>query len=515
MPLKSACPLITPLTRAKAYQHPVKSIRLVETHISWVLLTGDYAYKIKKPVNFGFLDFSTLEKRAFFCHEEIRLNQRFSPDLYLEVVAITGTIDKPQMGGTGDVIDYAVKMRQFPADQTLSELAEQEKLTVDEIDQLSKSVADFHAAIGNATEKSAYGQNADIKHWFDENFTQISPLLIEAKHKEQLQKIQLWGDHEWSNTSELMQLRREQGYVRDCHGDLHLSNITLIDNKVRLFDCIEFNPMFRWIDVISEVAFLMIDLLHYGYANYTHRFLNHYLQVTGDYQSVILLRYYLVYRALVFAKIALLRDAQLPNTDDSNQLRYSSFANLAERYTEATSPKLIITHGFSGSGKSTLSEKLAENIGALQIRSDIERKRLFGHPATNNEPSKLGVGLYTPQITQALYLYLAQCAKTIIQSGFSVIIDASFLKRAQRNLFQQLAIACNAPFIILDVQASNEELCRRIVNRQHDPSEATIEVLHHQLQSAELLSTEEHPYVIAIDTEAENTLETLIVQLRK
>ena len=515
MPQKSAFNLITALTNPEAYQHPVNSVSIIETHISWVLLTGDYAYKIKKPVNFGFLDFSTLEKRKFFCNEEIRLNQRFSPDLYLEVVAITGAFDKPQIGGTGDVIDYAVKMLQFPAGQTLSERAELGQLEIGEIDQLSKSVAGFHHVIEKAAETSDYGQSENIKHWFDENFAHINPLLIDTNHLEQLKKIQLWGNLEWDNKAGLMQIRRQQGYVRECHGDLHLSNITLINNQVRLFDCIEFNPMLRWVDVISEIAFLIIDLLHFGYETYAHRFLNHYLQSTGDYQSIALLRYYLVYRALVCAKVALLRDAQQTTKNDSNRICYNNFANLAESYTKVTSPKLMITHGFSGSGKSTLSQKLAENIDAIQIRSDIERKRLFNHQVPKNEPDKVGAGLYSQEISFELYLYLAQCAKTIIQAGFSVIIDASFLKNDQRNLFRELAVDCNVQFIILDVQASDEELNYRIVHRQNDASEATIEVLNHQLCSAEALTTEELTSVITVDTEAANTFEKLIDQLRK
>jgi len=230
---------------------------LIETHISWLLLTGQYVYKIKKPVNFGFLDFSTLAKRRFCCEEELRLNRRLAADLYLEVVPITGTAQHPQIGGSGKAIEYAVKMIRFPAGQLLSEQAERGLLSADAIDQLADIVADFHQTGEQTDENSAYGDSANINHWFIENFDHIRPLLVDDDQKRQLQRIQHWGDNEWRKLSGLMQQRRQQGYVRECHGDLHLGNITLINGKVTLFDCIEFNPLLRWIDVISEVAFFI------------------------------------------------------------------------------------------------------------------------------------------------------------------------------------------------------------------------------------------------------------------
>ena len=505
--------LIKALCESSAYEHEVASVSLVETHISWVLLTGQYAYKIKKPVNFGFVDFSTLQKRRFFCHEELRLNRRLAADLYLEIVPITGQPDHPKVGGTGEAIEYAVKMAQFPAGYTLNERAERGLLGVDEIDQIVRIVADFHETIEKASEESPYGDSEDIKHWFVENFDHIRPLLDDDHHKQQLQTIQTWGNDEWSKKSGLMQLRRQRGYVRECHGDLHLGNMTLINGKVTLFDCIEFNPMLRWIDVISEVAFLFIDLLHFNYDRYAHRFLNQYLQRTGDYQGLALFRYYLVYRALVRAKVSLLRMAQLPNDDAvCKQARsdYTVYANLAERYIKDDQPILIITHGFSGSGKSTLASQLAEKIGALQIRSDIERKRLFGYRAQEHSGSGIDSGLYTQEAGLKTYQRLAELAKALLEAGFSAIIDAAFLKSKQRNMFQQLAVEYGVQFFIVDFQASNEELCRRIQQRQNDASEATINVLHQQQQSAQPLLQEERAYLITINTENNNALKTLL-----
>lgn len=486
---------------------------IIETHISWVLLIGQHAYKIKKPVNFGFLDFSTLEKRRFFCNEELRLNRRLAAELYLEVVPITGTPDHPHIGGADVAIEYAVKMIRFPSGQLLSKYAERGQLGTDLIDQLADSVACFHQTIEQTGENSPYGDSANINHWFIENFDHIRPLLVDNGQKQQLQNIQQWGDSEWRNLADLMQRRKQQGHVRECHGDLHLGNMTLINGKVTLFDCIEFNPMLRWIDVISEVAFLFIDLLHFGYNRYAYRFLNRYLQHTGDYQGLALLRYYLVYRALVRAKVSLLRMAQQQDDDTvvkQERDEYTLFADLAEQFTQPRSTVLIITHGYSGSGKSTFACQLAEQIGAFQIRSDIERKRLFDYRPSEQTGSDIDSGVYTPQASIKTYQHLKELAQAVLEAGFPVIIDAAFLKTGQRDLFRQLATDCGVPFHIIDFQAPDQELCRRIKQRQDDASEATVAVLHQQQQSAQPLSEQERASVITLNTERADVLENLL-----
>jgi uncharacterized protein len=509
--------LIQALLDADAYPHDVASVRLIETHISWVLLTGQKAYKIKKPVNFGFLDFSTLEKRLFYCQEELRLNRRLAKDWYLDVVPITGQPGHPKMGGNGAAIEYAVKMRQFPSAQTLRESAESGQLGVGEIDQITEMVADFHDSVEKADALSPYGDSQDIKHWFDENFGHIKPLLDDKQLFLQLEAIKAWGQDEWANKALLMQQRKQQGYVRECHGDLHLGNMTLINGKAVIFDCIEFNPFLRWIDVISEVAFLVMDLLHLGHDGYAYRFLNRYLQHTGDYHGLALLRYYLVYRALVRAKVALLRKTQNPDVSVCGQVRseYAVFANLAERLTKASSPRLFIMHGFSGSGKSTYASQLAEKIGAIQIRSDVERKRLFGYPAQASTNSGIDSGIYTQEAGEKTYNHLAKLAKVVLDAGFSVIIDAAFLKAKQRELFRQLASECKVKFTIIDFQAAEETLCERIKQRQNDVSEATVDILFRQRQSAQPLSSAEQVHVITVNTESDNTLETVLTQLEK
>lgn len=501
-------PLIHALCHADVYPHPVASIRVIETHISWVLLTGQYAYKIKKPVNFGFLDFSTLEKRHFYCLEELRLNRRLSSALYLDVLPITGTPDKPTFGGAGQAFEYAVKMRQFPADQLLGELAANGQLDAACCDQIADKLADFHGLIARADKASSYGNSSTIRHWFVENFEQINGLLKDDSEQQQMKTIQAWGDNTWQGRAALMQWRKQQGYVRECHGDLHLGNLTLIDKQIVLFDGIEFNAELRWIDVISDIAFLMTDLLRFGYRDYAYRILNRYLQITGDYAGLGMLPYYLTYRALVRAKLALLRMTQLSDVDTYQKTHdeYGVFAQLAESFTARGKPCLIITHGYSGSGKSTFAAQLAEKIGAIYLRSDIERKRLFGYIAneqTNGE-------VYTQTASQQTYQRLAELAKIVIQAGFCAIVDATFLATVQRQQFKQLAQEDDVAFFILDFNVPEAVLSARISQRQaqeNDASEATLEVLHLQMQLAEPFLLNELANVVQVD--ADNGLNIL------
>ena len=496
--------LIQALRRPEAYTHPVGPVGLCETHISWVLLTGDFAYKIKKPVDFGFLDFSTLDKRRFCCQEEVRLNRRFAEQLYLGVVPITGSAAQPRMGGSGTAIEYAVKMRQFDNDQLLDRIATRGGLDAALVDEMAEVIGGFHERTARAAPASAWGDPDDIHRWFQENIDHIRPLLDAGGSARQLQRLEAWGKDEWRRRADSMRRRRQRGFVRECHGDLHLGNLVRIEGRVTLFDCIEFNPYLRWIDVISEVAFLYMDLLHRGLGQLAHRFLNRYLQHTGDYQGLAVLRYYLVYRALVRAKVAILRLAQETDVDERRRTLadYQAYADLAGRCIAQGRPALLITHGFSGCGKSTLAAQLAERLGAVQIRSDIERKRLFGYRAVERTGSGVGEGIYTRDAGRLTYERLLELAAAVVEAGLTVIVDATFLKRAQRRPFRDLAARSGIPLRILDVRASPAELRHRIDTRRRlsrDPSEATMRVLEKQMRDADPLLAEEGD-VTVIDT---------------
>jgi hypothetical protein len=498
--------LITSLQNAAVYQHEVAELQLLETHISWVILTGEYVYKIKKAVNFGFLDYSTLEKRGFYCQEEVRLNQRFAPHLYIDAIAITGSAGQPSLQGGGKPIEYAVRMKQFPQAALLSTLAARQTLTVQHIDALAALVPAMHAAIDIADKHPEYGQPDDIHHWVMENFDHIRPVLHDPQRRQQLARIEHWCRQEFEVRRALLEQRRRDGFVRECHGDLHLGNLAIIDGHITPFDGIEFNPQLRWIDVMSEVAFLVMDIRDRGYPRLAHRLLNICLQHTGDYSGLSVLRYYIVYRALVRAKVAVLRSAQATSTLDEQDAwyEYASYMALALHYVEPPSAHLIITHGVSGTGKSFHAARLAEQLGAIQLRSDVERKRLHGYSATANTQSGLDDGVYSADASERSYAQLASLARTVITAGYPAIIDATFLRFAQREQFRQLSGALSVPFVMLHFDADKDTLRARLRSRQaagDDPSEAGIEVLEAQLASQERLLPGEMNDVIEVDSD--------------
>lgn len=498
--------LLQELLKPYVYGHETHSIRLLETHCAWVILTGNYAYKIKKPVNFGFLDFSTLEKRKFYCEEELRLNRRFAPDIYLEVVTITGTPARPQLGGEGQALEYAVRMRQFADNVLLSQLASRHELEAGHIDQLIAIVSDFHRHADKAGKSDHFGDPQNIHHWVRENFQHIRPLLTSPGEKADVEQLQDWSENQYMRLTSVLQQRKHSGAVRECHGDLHLGNITLIEGRVTPFDCIEFNPALRWIDTFSEIAFVLMDLDERGLAHFSYRFLNGYLQQTGDYAGLAVLPYYQVYRAMVRAKVARLRcqqtQADSPDHEQA-EAEYRQYLQLALHYTAHRQPVMVIMRGLSGSGKSTVARDLCEHTGMIQLRSDVERKRQAGLAATDASHSGIDDGLYSADKTADTYRQLGVLAKSVLEAGYSALIDATFLKREHRDHFRAQAAASGTPFLIIECTAPDHELERRILVRQasqQDASEATLAVLHAQQAGDEPLGEAEQPYLLRADT---------------
>lgn len=513
--------LVAALQDAALYDHAVDAFQVIETHISWVLLTGPYAYKIKKPVRFGFLDFSSLSLRKQYCEEELRLNSRYAPQLYQAIIPVTGSIEHPRLDGQEEAIEYLVKMRQFSQHNLLSHLAENGELQPPQIDEMADVIAAHHAQAQPASEDMVYGTLKSISKWVNENFSQVWPLLKDRELIDHFVELQDWSDRELEKHWHYMRVRKHAGFVRECHGDLHLGNMALIDNQVTLFDCIEFNPELRWIDVISEVAFVMMDLQQRGYPRLAWRFINRYLQQTGDYDGLKLLRYYLAYRALVRAKVAALRIRQPGNTTTEAAAIWkevTEYTELALLYINTVRPVILLMHGFSGSGKSTLAGKLAESLGAFQVRSDIERKRLYGHAVLDRTDSNLDSGIYTPEATLRTYGYLEELTEKIINAGFPIIVDASLLHDGVRVQFKHLAKILSVPCLIIDCTAPVKILRKRVRQRarlENDPSEATLNVLEKQLTSADPLSEKERAYTVTVDTGKEVAIEALSDQIRK
>jgi aminoglycoside phosphotransferase family enzyme/predicted kinase len=497
--------LLENLLRPECYPHPARSIEVLETHISWVFLTGVYAYKIKKPVDLGFVDFTTLDKRRFACEEELRLNRRLAADLYINVAEIRGSPEVPRIDGSGPLMEYAVRMRQFPQEALATRVLTRGALTPALLDGLASRLALFHERASGEPPDPKLGTCRAVLHDASENFEQIASLLTDGYRASAYPGLRDWTEREYLTRYSALRARRESGMIRECHGDLHLRNIVLVDGELVPFDCIEFSPALRWIDVASEVAFLAMDLMDRSADALAWHFLNIYLEETGAYSSVALLRFYLVYRAIVRSKVHLMRAGQrgLPQEERERLIAASdAYAALAQRCARGGRPAILLMHGFSGCGKSTVALSLAETLGAFRIRSDVERKRIHGLGARARSSSAIAADVYGHEGTEATYSRLTDIARLVVASGYTAILDATFLQRAQRSRLIELAAQMGVPIAIAGVWAPEPLLRSRIISRAkhgHDASDAGLAVLDHQLATAEPVRPEENVPVLRID----------------
>ena len=509
--------LIEALRNPRVYPHPAQRVDHIETHISHVMLAGAFAYKLKKPVSLGFLDFSTEALRRHFCKEEIRLNRRLASRLYVGLVPITGTADAPMVGGDGPVLEYAVTMHRFPQDALLDRC----RLTPEVIDRLAERVAAFHHEIPPALADSPYGTPEAVLAPMQENLRQVRAQVRDPDQSERLEHIAAWTLERWSALTPLIQARRARGHVRECHGDMHRGNIALVDDEPLIFDALEFSPNLRWIDTASELAFLIMDIEEAGETAMARRLLNRYLEIGGDYGAVELLDFYKVYRAMVRAKVLAIRLAQTQSCAAAGAdarrgcVRY---LELAERYTRARRPRLIIACGLSGSGKSRLGRRLREALPLIHLRSDIERKRLFGLDPNARTAAQPETGIYFPQATDWTYGRLARIAGRILNAGYDVLVDATFLTAARRQTFRELAAERGAAFVVLAMHAPVEVLRERVVRRlaeARDASEATLSVLERQIAAHEPLGSQERSMAVEIDSSSPPELETVLAGIER
>jgi len=499
--------LVQSLKNHSFYSHSVSEITILETHISWVILTGPFAYKIKKPVDLGFLDFSTLTLRYQACLDELRLNRRIAPNLYLEVIPITGTPITPQLAGDGEPFEYALKMRQFPIETTLDLALAKGKIQSRHIDILAKDLAQFHSNLPSSPETAEFGNPGVIQDAVNEVVNRFSHETEASTDLDILESLQQWLGQEHLRCYRTFTNRKRQGFIRECHGDLHLANVVLLDDRLTPFDGIEFSGHLRWIDVMSDTAFFIMDLMAKGRLDFAWRFLIAYLEHTGDYDGMAVFRFYKVYRALVRAKVAKVRLNQIPVQDASIPLlekEFHRYISVAQTLVKPTTPSLIIMHGLSGSGKTTVSQALLETMGAIRLRSDIERKRMFGPSPKDQNTKKVREEMYSGNISDTLHRQLRDTARKLLSFNYHVIVDATFLKRRYRDLFCRLADEQKVPFLILDVQSSLRTLKDRISHRleqRADASEATLSVLLQQQREKEPLGEDEQKVTITINSE--------------
>ena len=497
--------LINLLCLPESYPHPVEVITTIETHISVVFLTGQYAYKLKKPVDFGFLNFTKIPDRHFFCNQELRLNRRTAPNLYLDVVPVY--IDSNEQIrvssstqkhlATSEPIDYLVKMNQFEPNSVLGRYLVDHQLSNLQESQLAQQIAELHLTSNQVDSDSHLGEPKTILQPMLDNF----PILLERcneNYKPLLEKLLAWTHQQFETLTPYLIARKQNGFVRECHGDLHLDNITLIDGVPTLFDGIEFNDEFRWIDGISDLAFLLIDLDFREQAGLKRRLFSQYMNITGDHDAMALLSFYRVYRSLVRAKISALRFSQLDNKSaDYQHYRQITLQYILQAKSDAFNtqpPQLILLQGVSGSGKSYLSKQLLEQIEAVVISSDIERKRLFGVKATHRVTECEKTALYSAEMSQKTYDRLQALSSQILTLGTSVIVDATFLKQTHRlpffELAKRLGVDCKVLYIETDEATAKYAIESRLA-LNNDPSDADVTVMLNQLKVIEAPTDQE------------------------
>ena len=486
---------------------PARHASLLQTHLSWLLLAGAHAYKFKKPLTLDFVDFGSAEQRRAACEEELRLGRRTAPELYLEVLPVTGTPAAPRLGGSGAAFDWAVHMRRFPADAVLAERAARGALEATQIDALAREIAAFQAHAERAPEGSPWGDTATLRQLVADCLPPIAPAVAGTPLANELNTLSIWTAAEGARLAPLMAERRAAGFVREGHGDLHLGNLLWLDGRPRLFDAIEFNPALRWGDTAGDIAFLFMDLLAHGLAPLAWRFLNAWLEQTGDFGALLRLPFDAVYRALVRAKVAALRLAQAGAADDvaaqnEAQADLARYLHLATRLGQPRRPWLALTVGVSGSGKSSQTQALVEARGLIRLRADVERKRLFGLAP---EAASAGVagGIYGEAVSDRLFARLLASADTLLAAGWPVLVDATFIRRVRRAPFIALARQRGLPWRLLAFDAPEPVLRERVRQRQAaggDASEANEAVLASQLAHREPLASDEATHALHIDT---------------
>jgi len=530
------------------YPHPTSHLLLRETPISWVLLTGTYAYKIKKPVQLDFIDAATLPRRRFLCEEELRLNRRFAPDLYHDVVAIGFEHGRLRIGATGAAAEYAVRMQQFDGSQELASLLAARQVQTAELAAFGAQLAQWHQSAAAAQTVAAaqtasqdgspagrpaagfedYGTPAVVRAQVLDNFPPLRRRLqcdgragandTAANERARLRQLEQWTLETLTGLEDLMTRRARCGRVRECHGDLHSGNVVRWGAQLLPFDCLEFDPRLRWIDAISDVAFLFMDLQSHARADLAYAFVSAYLEHGGDYEGMRLLRFYGVYRALVRAKVdALAVAGRSGGPPQLHRQHLDTRLRTATRLMSAQSAALVLMHGVAASGKSWLSERLISLLPAIRVRSDLERKRLPPEPQDGalqrHSPQR-----YDAAATQATYTRLLECAASALEGGHSVLIDATFLDGAQRLRFEALAEQHQRPWLIVSCHASRPTLLQRLAQRAHqatDPSEATAAVLDQQLQALQPLTQSERTALVQIDMDCTASIEPALLGVQQ
>jgi aminoglycoside phosphotransferase family enzyme/predicted kinase len=463
------------LKNPKFYGSNVTSVKLLQTHISYVALTGTYAYKVKKPVNFGFLDFSTLDKRKYYCEEELRLNRRLSPDIYLDVIPITQIGNTLELNGNGTIVEYALKMKEFPQKYIMTNKLKKEKITEETIDHLCAILVDFYSAQDRSEEITKYGELQVVKQNIDENFEQVKPMIDITIPRETFTSIQRAAAEFFEKEKDVFTRRMNDGRIADCHGDLHSGNIVVNDDTIHIFDCIEFNDRFRFCDVASDLAFLAMDLDYLNHPHLSSYLIQRYVERSGDTGVYSVLNFYKSYRAFVRGKV---QGFQLNDPHIDIQTK-TAIVDAVKKYFELSqyyatlfsvqvhqkTPLMFLVCGLSGTGKSTIARKIAVDYRATQINTDVVRKELAGINQFEQHHDQYDTGLYDPKNIEQTYTQVMERAEAEIQKGKNVVLDATFQKKNYREMARNLAITHHASFFIVHCVCPDRVVKKRLMDR--------------------------------------------------
>jgi aminoglycoside phosphotransferase family enzyme/predicted kinase len=493
----------------RAYPHPVDVVSLLQTPISWVLLAGAFAYKIKRPVQYPFLDQRSLERRRWLCEEELRLNRRFAPDLYLEVCRIVaqdgGVVMRTATAGGGRVLEHAVRMLRFDSADRLDRLLADGRIEPATLEDFGRRLADIHAALPVVTDDAPWGRPGNISELLLRNLQECAEASTVFNARESVAALRKPLARRVLQAWPWMAIRRTTGRVRECHADLHSRNIARRGDRLLAFDCLEYEPAFRWIDVADEIAFLSSDLGARRFGAYAHAFRGAYLERSGDYHACRVLKMYEAHRALVRAKVAALAAAAAvgaarePLREEHEQL-----VAHAARVMSGAQPRLVLMSGLSGSGKTWLARRIAERLEAVHLRSDIERKRRAGLGTLESSGCALAEGMYSSEASALVHEDMARAAGDALAGGFTVIVDATLLRREERRRFIELGAHLGIRPYVVRCQAPLPVLRARLQARAAaglDPSEADASVLEWQRRRAEPVGADEPLDSMVVDAD--------------
>jgi hypothetical protein len=496
------------------YGPEVDSVTVLQTHISYVVLTGRYAYKIKKPVDFGFLDFSTLEKRKYYCEEEIRLNRRLCPDIYLEIMSLTKKNGELRINGDGDIVEYAVKMKEFPQEKIMTNLLKQEAVTPDIIDDICTILIKFYQSKEQPQERTMYGDMDTVKQNTDENFEQTRQVVDVTIPENVYNYIKITTELFYQKRGDVFERRKKQDKIRDCHGDLHSGNIVILDDKICIFDCIEFNKRFRYTDVASDIGFLAMDLDFLNHFYLSSLLIKRYVEESTDAGIFEVLNFYKSYRAYVRGKVLgfRLNDSNLREEEKREILETTQrYFSLSHYYTQLFSldvkdkgPVVFVVCGLTGTGKSTIARKLSVDYHAHQINTDVVRKEMEGLKKYEKHHDPFDRGLYTPERRDRVYQLVFEKAEGLLNQGENVVLDATFQKKEHRNQAKKLAERAAARFLIIQCICPDEIVKQRLIERAKSKSisDGRWEIYQEQKDVFEPFTTREKP--LQMDTSNES-----------